>query len=334
MSATRFLLGLFLFMLPLGFSAPAWASCGSASCPVDTSGERRQGKGWVEMGYQFEHIEQDQHRIGTRAAALGEIRGHHDEEFTVNRIHRFLGSVGLTDRLGVDLQVPFVSRSHAHIHHHGDEDILEAWDIQGWGDLAARVKYAFWVPESRRLPTLSAILGGEFPTGTRGEKNDDGDIAEAGIQPGSNSYDLILGLSSRQEFSVPMLRGGYGTLPVFSSVIGQLNGPGTDNYRLGDTLQVNLGTSYPLTKRFGLLGQVNFLLKDLDDKGRTGEEIQKTGGEFLYFSPGLEFRPAENWRAFALIQLPVYRRVNSIQLVSDYNVLFGASYRFKAFGRR
>jgi len=334
MSSIRFLSGLFLFTLPFSFSAPAWASCGSANCPVDTSGERRQGAGWVEAGYQFEYIEQDQHRIGTRSAAFGEIRGHHDEEFTVNRIHRMSGSLGLTDRLSLDLQAPVISRSHAHIQHHHGEDILEAWDINGWGDLAVRVKVAFWVPESRHLPTLSAFVGGEFPTGTHVEKNNDGDAAEAGIQPGSNSYDLILGLSSRQEFSVPMLRGGYGTLPLFSSVIGQLNGPGTDDYRLGDTLQVNLGTSYPLMKQVGLLGQINFLLKDLDDQGRTGEEIRKTGGEFLYFSPGIEFRPTQNWRMFALVQLPVYRRVNSIQLVSDYNVMFGASCRFQAWGKK
>lgn len=119
-----------------------------------------------------------------------------------------------------------------------------------------------------------------------------------------------------------------------SSVLGQLNGPGTDDYRLGDMLQINAGTSYPLLKQVGLLAQLNFLLKDRDGKGRTGEEIQKTGGEFLYFSPGLEIRPSENWRAFVLVQIPVYQRVNLIQTTSDYNVLFGMSYRFRAWGKR
>ena len=329
MSLKTFFRGFLSLMLLSGFCHPAWASCGSASCPVDTTSGERRGEGWVTVGYQFEYIEQDEHRIGTRSAAFREIRGEHDEEFTVNRIHRLLASIGLTDRLSVDLQLPIVSRSHAHI---TDEDVLKSWDFSGVGDLSLQTRYAFWKPKSSRWPTLSAILGGEFPTGAHHKKNSDGKEAEPGIQPGSNSYDLIVGLSSLQTFNVPMLTGQYGTLPVFSSVLGQFNGPGNDDYRLGDTLNVNLGTSYPLSPKFGLLTQLNFVLRDRDGIGRTDQEVQKTGGEFLYFSPGIEFRPSDSWRAYMLVQIPVYQRVNSIQVVSDYNVLLGMTYRFKAWG--
>ncbi len=124
------------------------------------------------------------------------------------------------------------------------------------------------------------------------------------------------------------------TLPErehLSRLLGQFNGAGTDDYRLGDTLNVNLGTSYPLSPKLGLLTQLNFLVRDRDGIGRTTQEVQKTGGELLYFSPGIEFRPSDSWRAFALVQIPVYQRVNSIQVVSDYNVLVGASYRFQAW---
>jgi len=326
----RTFLGGILFLLMTGASSFTWASCGSATCPIDTAGSERREKGWVSLGYQFEYIEQDQHQIGTRSAAFREIRGDHDEEFTVNRIHRLLASLGLTDRLSADVQLPVISRSHAH--QEGDEH--ESWDLNGVGDLSVQTRYAFWKPESLHRPTLSAILGGEFPTGRHHKKNSKGQEAEPAIQPGSNSYDLIVGLSSLQTFSIPMLNGQYGTLPVFSSLIGQLNGAGTDDYRLGDTLNVNLGTSYPLSQKFGLLTQLNFLVRDRDGIGRTTQEVQKTGGEFLYLSSGVEFRPSPQWRAFALVQIPVYQRVNSIQVVSDYNVLAGVSYRFQAWGRR
>ncbi len=311
-----------------GLPLPAQASCGCASCPADTSswGDRKAGD--VELGYQFEYIDQDQHWIGRHSAAFREIRGHHDEEFTVSRAHRFSASAELTDRLGVDFKLPFVNRSHSHIHRHQGADILESWDLSGLGDLAMTVRYDFWKPGNRRLPTLTAIAGGEFPTGAYNEKNADGDIAELGIQPGSHSTDLILGLASRQMFQAKRLTDGYGPLPFFLSAIGQINGDGTDDYRLGHTLQITLGTSYPVIPKVGLLGQINLLLRDRDGKGSTGEEIQKTGGEFLYFSHGLEFRPNENWRIYGLAQIPVYQRVNLIQTVSDYNLLFGATYRF------
>lgn len=313
---------------------PAWASCGSSSCPVDCSSWERHEAGTVRVDYGFEYSEQDQLKVGTRDAEFREIRGHHDEEFTVNRIHRLGIAVGLTDRLGVDLRLPIISRSHAHIHRHGGADILEAWDIGGAGDLSLLARYDFWKPENRRNPTVSLILGGEFPTGRHHKKNADGDEAEAGIQPGSNSLDFIAGFSSIQTFEAPMVNGQKGTLPVFGSIAAQFNGAGTDDYRLGDTIQFNIGVSYPIVPWLGFLTQFNFLLRDRDGKGQTGEEIQKTGGEVLYFSPGLEFKPAEDWRAFAIIQIPVYERVNLIQTVSDYNLLFGASYRFKAWGER
>lgn len=333
MFSIRFLSGLFLFAFLFGFSAPAWASCGSAGCPVDTGSWEERKAGEVTLGYEFEYVDQDEHRIGARDASFREIPGHHDEEFTVNRTHRFSASAAFTNRISADLSVPLVSRSHSHVHRHHGEDILTSWDLEGFGDLRLLTRWLFWNPENPRNPALSAILGGEFPSGAHEERNEEGDLAESSIQPGSNSTDLILGFSSRQRFEVPMFRGGYGVMPFFTSVTGQINGPGTDDYRLGDTLQVNAGVSYPITPKLGFLTQINFLLRDRDGKGRTDEEIQKTGGEFLYFSPGLEFRPSEDWRFYGLVQVPVYQRVNLIQTVSDYNVLFGVRYRFRAFGR-
>jgi len=310
----------------------SWAACGAASCPVETGWERTQ-EGFVKLGYQFEYIDQEQHLIGARKASFRELRGHHDEKFTLNEIHRFNASVGVTDRLSLDLQFPFISRSHEHVHRHRGQDLLETWGIDGVGDFSAVTRYAFWKPTSSRLPTFSAILGGEFPTGNHHERNSDGLEAELPLQPGSGSYDLITGLSSHQEFSVPMLKGGRGILPVFSSVIGQLNGPGNDDYRIGDTLQINVGALYPITPRLGVITQFNALLKDHDDHGKTSEEIQKTGGEFIYFSPGVEVRLGDDWRLFGLVQIPIHQRVNVIQTTSDYNVLCGISYRFKAWGK-
>ncbi len=320
-----------ILVLLLIFSHPgtARASCGAASCPLDTASDQRREKGWVRLGYQIEYVDQDEHRMGRREADFGEVRGHHDEEYTVNRIHRLSASAGLTDRLSVDAQLPVISRSHSHVHHHHGQDLLERWDVSGVGDLALIGRYAFWKPADPRRPILSAIFGAELPTGRHHVDNAAGQEAESGVQPGSNSYDLILGASSLQTFTVPTLAGDAAELPLFASAQAQFNGPGTDDYRLGDTLNANLGTSYPVTRRLGVMAQLNLLIKDRDGIGRTGEEVGKTGGEFLYMSPGLEWRGSDRWRMFALIQLPVYQRVNSLQTVSDYNVLVGMECRFR-----
>lgn len=141
----------------------------------------------------------------------------------------------------------------------------------------------------------------------------DGDAAEAGLRPASDSCDPILGFPTRQEFSIPAPRGGCGTRPLFSSAIGQFNGRWTDGCCLGDTLRINRGTPCPLTRKVGLLGRVNFLLK-----GRDGEE-------FLYLLPRIESRPSENWRVCGLGQILVYQQVNFVQAASNCDLLGGAS---------
>jgi hypothetical protein len=310
------------------FTPSAQASCGSASCPLDTRSSFVSGKGLVRLGYEFEFIDQDQPRIGRHKARVGEITGHHDEQRTINRIQRFTGSWGVTDRLSLDLGLPLVSRSHRHIHNHHGTPIPQGWDFTGLGDLSVQTRYAFFKPDESRHPTVSVILGAEFPTGQDEEHNDAGDHAEPGITPGSGSYDGIIGLASLQHFSVPTLTTEYALMPLFVSLTFKANGEGHDDYRLGSQLSANMGTTYPVYSWLGLIGQLNFLLKGKDDAGLTHEEVEKTGGEYLYASPGVQLRWG-SWEWSSVIQIPVRQRVNNIQLTSDYNVLSSLHYKFQ-----
>lgn len=327
--------GLFACVLTLGTGISfSWASCGSATCPFDTRSSFVSEKGLMRLGYEFEYIDQDQPRIGTRKASVGEISGHHDEQRTVNRVHRFLGTYGLTDRLSADLALPLVSRSHRHIHnHHGGAEIIpEGWDFTEIGDFTAQARYAFFKPAQDSRPTLSGLFGMEFPTGKTHITNSDGDEAEPGITPGSASYDFIVGGVSLQHFSVPTVGGQYAAMPLFLSVHYKINGKGHEDYKLGNVLAANLGTAYPIAKWLGFISQLNLVVKEKDDKGQTYEEVQKTGGEYLFYSPGVQLRLADAWEWSTVVQVPIRQRVNEIQLTSDYNVLSSVNYRFKIAG--
>ncbi len=314
----------------MGRHQSGWASCGSASCPLDTRSERPTSKGTVEVGYEFSYIDQDQPRIGRNKAAVGEIRGHHDEVRTLNRLHRLTGTMGLTDRLSLDLALPVVSRQHRHVHNHHGSPIPDGWDFTGVGDLSVQGGYAFYKPADLRRPTLSGIVGAEFPTGKSHLLNDDGDEAESGITPGSASYDVFVGGSSLQAFSMPTLTGLNAVMPVFGSITYKINGKGHEDYRLGNVFSANAGATYPLYGWLGLSTQVNLLVKTKDGRGETSEEVGKTGGEFLYVSPGLLLRLGSPWELHAIVQVPVYQRVNEIQITSAYNLLTRLAYRFKA----
>ena len=320
----------FLFIGLLTLTSPLEASCGSASCPLDTRSSFAAEKGAVRLGYQFEFIDQDRPRIGTKKASVGEISGHHDEQRTINRAHLLTGSWDITDRWSLDLGLPFISRSHRHIHNHHDGDVLpEGWDFSGLGDLMVQARFAFLKPEENRRPTLSAILGGEFPTGKDEAPNADGDHADPGITPGSGSTDGIVGLAWLQHFSMPMWGGEYALMPLFFSVTYKANGEGHDDYRLGYQLTASAGATYPATPRLGLIGQVNLLVKGRDSAGMTSEEVEKTGGDCLYVSPGVLVRITDDLEWSTLIQIPVRQRVNEIQITSNYNLLARLSYKFR-----
>jgi hypothetical protein len=306
-------------------ACPSFASCGSALCSLDTHTMQTLGHGVGLIGYEFEYIDQDQARIGRNSADIGQIRGHHDEVYTVSRVHRLMGSYGVTDRLGVEIALPFISRSHGHIHHHMGADLMETWSFGGLGDVSAIVSWALVKPTSGGWPVITASLGGEFPTGKHEVENEDGDHAEPGITPGSKSLDFLTGLSARW---TPQTEGGR-EFPVFLSMGYRANGKGEEDYRLGDEFTANTGGSFPTCGGVSLLGQVNLRVAGRDSRGNTREEVEKTGGEYLFLTPGVEWHFMDDWAASALVQLPVYRRVNQIQLVSDYNLLLGLTYRFK-----
>jgi len=316
-----------LFLLSVSVDA----SCGSASCPYDTQSTYATEKGLVRLGYTFEFLDQDQPRISTRKARAGEIRGHHDEQRTINRIHRLSGSIGVSDRLRVDASLPVSALSHRHVHHHHGRSIPSGWDFTALGDLSIESRYAVWKPTSESRPTLYSIIGVEMPTGKSRVVNASGEEAEPGITPGSKSWDFKVGAASLQHFSVPMAfrPSEYAKLPMLTSLSYTINGKGREDYRLGNVLNANLGTAYPLHKTVAFLAQLNYLVREKDDRGRTSEEIQKTGGSFLYVSPGLQIRPLESVEWSAVVQLPVYQRVNRIQLTSDYNLLTHLSWRFQ-----
>jgi hypothetical protein len=286
-------------------------------------------KGFIRLDYSYEYIDQNQPKIGRRNASVGEISGHHDEVFTLNEIQRVSMDAGLTDRLNVQVVLPFVHREHQHIHHHHGSDLIETWNFNGIGDLTLLSRYAVTKGSDKRA-RLSVIAGGVLPTGRDNAVNADGDEAEVGILPGKGAYSLILGGAVSKNLSARTLNGLYAKLPVFFSSTYQWNGQGEEDYKIGNTWLANIGATYPMLPKVGLMLQSNLRVSRRDDRGQTFEEVEKTGGTYVYVSPGIQLTLAENLWSYILVQIPVYQRVNEIQLTSDSNIIAGLSYRFSA----
>ncbi|MBI4422711.1 MAG: hypothetical protein HY554_03225 [Elusimicrobia bacterium] len=310
-----------LLGLLLGAPSGAGASCGADSCAASPEASHAAAARRLRLSYGFEYLEADRARLGRGSVAIGQVRGHHDEHYSVTRIHRVGLSAGLLERLGLDLSLPVVVRSHGHIHNHRGGRLWNQWHAAGVGDVTAVARARAFQGEGR-WPSVYALVGGKLPSGRTGPFVSEGDEradAEPTVTPGTGSWDAIVGLA---------LAHSLADIPITAGVRYQLNGPSAQGYRIGNVLDAMAGLRYPILHGVGAMAQANLRIKGRDYRGATREETERTGGEFLYLSPGVDWMLTDAVSVYAMAQFPVYQRVNSIQLVPAYGLMAGTAWEF------
>jgi hypothetical protein len=326
-----------LLILTLVSASSLRAGCGSSSCPLDLNNLNVPATRHFSLDLSLQYIDQDQPRAGTRSVDVGEIEAHHDEVRTINRITTAALTWAASDRLHVTATLPFVSREHQHLAsshgHAGDiaaqhNIIPESWDIRGIGDLSLIARAEVMPGDATKHSGLWLIGGLSLPTGADDLRNADGELGELPIQPGSGTTDAIGGLTwqggvmGRSPVRGEM--GNFAVIPYFLSAVYRYRTGSGD--RLGNELQLSAGGAYPLTRSVEALLQLNGRIR-ARDRMDDPEEAELSGGRSLYASPGL--RVSYRGSAFyAIAQLPLYQRVNAIQLTSNVNYVLGVQTRF------
>lgn len=311
-----------LLLAALSAASSVSASCGTAACPSEPFAGTAPSGRWTSLGYEFDYTPADEVRVLRHPAVPGEVRGHHDESFTVSRVHRLVAALGWGHRFALEGRIPWVSRSHGHIHNHRGQKIGEGWDFDGLGDieLAARLGAA-GSPEGR-AGLLSFIGGVKLHTGEEHRMSETGGEADIGVQPGSGSTDVFFGAGWNKD------QGLWGrTFPLRARVSYRVNGPGREEYRIGNVTQAGVGFGVPLAAGLSVTAGAELAVRERDYKGRTTEETQKTGGESVSAAPGLAWAGG-GWEVSTAVRLPVYRRVNSIQLTAPWSLSAALTRRF------
>ena len=297
----------------------ARASCGSESCPLDKASLWDKSQLSFELTEQY--IDQDQPRIGTSDALVGAIPSHEDEVRTVNRITTAHAAYRPNGVWAFSAALPFVNRTHEHIHDPLGTPEYQRWTYANVGDLETLAVRRFGAgPNARRTYFMSA--GFKAPTGVTEVEEVDGDQPEPSARPGTGSWDVLAGLGAEWMVRGPSLAGD---MPFRVGVSGRWNGRGTENYQVGAELTAHVGTELPLSHAASVLLQTNLRIKAKDDVGDSDSEAGNTGGTAVYLSPGLKFSFGRQLSLYGLVQFPVYQRVNGIQIVSDSNLYFGVS---------
>jgi hypothetical protein len=306
------------------WAGAVYANCGSAFCTINTDFET-QGE-WTEpgmrVGLRYEHVKQDQARRGT--SKIDESGAEGLEHFPLSNTNDNLIATfdySINERWGIGVTVPFVQLKHDRLsfeEHESEEPGApkrEHWDYSGLGDIRVIGRF------QARMGTgaAGARFGFKLPTGATDKGNDEGERAERALQPGSGSTDLILGGFVNGVISLTQFS-------WFAEAQYQFPLVKKDNYEPGAEALATGGLRYSFNANIGALLQVNARFKERD-KGAQADH-DNSGGTFAFLSPGVAISAGKNLQFYGFVEVPVYQRVNGVQLTADPSVAVGASYRF------
>jgi hypothetical protein len=303
------------------YAVPAYASCGSAYCSLNTDLAAEAtgiGEG-SSFDLRYESIVQDQPRSGSDRIAVGEIRRHHDEVRTRNR--NLIGTFSHTfaSGWGVSVAAPFVDREHLHIHNHHGAKLPEQWHFREAGDLRVTGRYQKALEGDGAPRTVGVIAGLKLPTGRTRMANDEGDVAERSLQPGTGTTDLILGAFFHQP--LPQYGASWFAQAQVQRALRE-----HDGYRPGAQFALDLGVAKAFSDRLSGIVQLNGVAKRRD-RGAEAEP-EDSGSRSLFLSPGVSYQVTDAVRAYAFVQQPLHQHVNGVQLTARRAFVLGVTTRF------
>jgi len=304
----------------------AHASCGSENCPIDLALPWEHSILSFDLSQQY--IDQDQPRAGTHDVTVGAISSPEDEVRTLNRITTARAVYRPTPLWSLTASLPFITRYHEHIHNEeSSPPERQRWSYDGVGDVQLLATRLFGGPESQGV-RYSFSAGVKAPTGITEVPTDNGDQPEPPARPGDGAWSFLTGAGVEWRMTAKMPGGAYGSLPIRVSAQGRVNGRGTEEYRVGSEIQLHLGSDYPLSRALQFSLSTDARVRAKDDVGLTDAEPGNTGGTWVYLSPGLRINQGGKTTLYGGVQLPVYRGINGINIVSNRNIYGGLTRTF------
>ena len=236
----------------------------------------------------------------------------------------------ITHHLTVSAELPYVRRddlregTHAHSGGIAVNGVERLGSVAGIGDMSLLAKYRL----SEGTGVGFALVGGiKLPTGNTHERSPDGERLETEHQPGTGSWDPIVGASA----SAPL-----GRVTLTGSGLYQFSGRGAQHTRLGDRMQGGIALSH----RFGGPAHAHSESHndhhgdELDEHGgeprrsswaafvelagewegrqRIGGEVEEeSGGKWAWVAPGLRYNAGSGWSAGGAVAIPVWRRIRA-----------------------
>ena len=293
--------------------AQACSGCG-CTLDVDDLSSDATASG-LQIDERVDYINQSGLFLGGRTAPPQDPSQVEVQKKTITVFYTTTIDYGSLDGWGINVAVPFQYRDHTTLNNGDYEQSTSLWN--GISDVRIIGRYNGFT-ESRDYGVLFGI---KLPTGSTTEKFRGatvGQVVDRGLQPGTGSYDLLLGLAQSGEIG--------GKLGWFAQELWQKPLDGHNQFRQGQTLNATIGVRYAISEMFSPQLQFNGQNR-WRDTGLMSDRIN-SGGETIYASPGLIVHLTDTVSTYGFVQIPIYQRVGGLELVPDYTASVGVKLKF------
>jgi hypothetical protein len=212
------------------------------------------------------------------------------------------------------VRIPVVKRDHLHDlidEQTGQASTPEQWRFTKVGDVQVLVRRQFVVGNGA---TSFALFGGlKVPTGSTQVTNGDGSRAERALQPGSGTTDVVFGIAGRRAMGLAdALIGQAGVSQALNS---------REEFKPGRRVELTAGWSHAYSHNLGTVLQLNLSQRARDSGAQS--EPDNSGSTTVDLSPGITVGIGHASTLYAYAQLPLYQKVNGIQLVPRIALALG-----------
>jgi hypothetical protein len=258
--------------------------------------------------------------------------GNPDDQRLDSSITQLVAGYRFTERLGVELRLPVISRHYRRPTHDGGiEDGSEA----GFGDLALLADVVAFRRDTDTSSFRVNLVGGlELPSGNPDHLGDELEEhhhsgADAETESGIHGHDLALGSGSVDGLLGLDLFWSRERAFFLASLFYAIRGEGAFDYRYANDLQWAAGPGVLVWRGAESQVAVQALVSG-ESKGQDeqqGETLNDTAATTLYVGPGFNV----GWKrleAEATVEVPVVTHRTAVQIAPDVRVRGGLRWRF------
>ncbi len=232
--------------------------------------------------------------------------GHEVHDKTTEDFHHFIFGANFSDGLSVTVETPYIIRRSLEVDSHAT--LGKKQSSEGFGDTTLLSTHPLW---KFGRQCVGAAAGIKFPTGYRGEKNTAGTKFEPELQPGSGSFDYIVG---------GFYKANTDRWEVAGNVSYVINTEGAYDFKFGNALTASVASTYLLSsanRKVQVRVGGDVVYQNSWKEKHNGLKNPDSGGQRILGGPLVTMRGGQT-TLLASILFPAYQNMGGLHQELDY----------------